>query len=64
MYNPTSSLIGLIILMVTQLIEPSSLKGKFMLFFVARALDIAYCYTIVRRLFGFVPKDDAPELPD
>ena len=44
--------------------EPDSLQGKIMLFFVARMLDLAYVYSNVRRLFGFVPKDDAPELPN
>ncbi|KAF4627829.1 hypothetical protein G7Y89_g10322 [Cudoniella acicularis] len=46
------------------LIEPSSLKGKIMLFLVARGLDLAYLFSLVRRASGWVPKDDAPELPN
>ncbi|KAH8660858.1 hypothetical protein BGZ60DRAFT_414166 [Tricladium varicosporioides] len=47
-----------------EMIDPSSLRGKIMLFFVARGLDLAYLVSLIRRACGWVPKDDAPELPN
>ncbi|OBT64244.1 hypothetical protein VE03_06891 [Pseudogymnoascus sp. 23342-1-I1] len=48
----------------SQTFEPESLKGKIALFFVARALDVTWIYSSIRRWSGWVPQDDAPELPN
>jgi hypothetical protein len=45
-----------------KLIEPSSLRGRVMIFFVARLLDVMYWISIVRVLLGYRPPDDTPEL--
>ncbi|KAF1808150.1 FAD/NAD(P)-binding domain-containing protein [Eremomyces bilateralis CBS 781.70] len=44
--------------------EMSGISGRILLFFMARALDLAYVYSIAQRLFGYSPPDDAPELPN
>lgn len=50
--------------LVFKYIEPESIKGKVMIFAVARILDLGYLYGLVRWVFGYRPKDDAPELPN
>lgn len=45
-------------------VEPESIQGKLMIFAVARILDLGYLLTLVRWVFGYQPKDDAPELPN
>ncbi|KAE9378583.1 FAD/NAD(P)-binding domain-containing protein [Stipitochalara longipes BDJ] len=45
-------------------LEPDSLKGRISLWAVARLLDLAYIYSLLRWVVGFRPVDDAPELPD
>lgn len=40
------------------------IKGWLTVFAISRALDIAYVYGQCMSLFGFGPKDDAPELPN
>jgi hypothetical protein len=45
-------------------LDPSSLMGHIMLFFMARVLDVSYPISRVRAMFGYRPTDDAPELPN
>ncbi|KAL2826745.1 hypothetical protein BJY01DRAFT_255911 [Aspergillus pseudoustus] len=40
------------------------IKGWLTVFAISRVLDLAYIYGLVLNVFGFGPKDDAPELPN
>lgn len=51
-------------LTIAQLYEPTGVTGSILLFFVARLLDLAHIVTIVRKVLGYKPVDDAPELPN
>lgn len=42
----------------------SGVSGGILRFFISRVLDVTYWFTVVRRWFGWKPKDDAPEFRD